>query len=73
MNGNVKCVEKQGINNECMHVKCKYVVIILWNNSAGIKFHFYNLTILWGNFFCFFYINERVCNNLCCYIIDENV
>jgi len=24
MNGNVKCVENQGRNNECMHVKCKY-------------------------------------------------
>jgi hypothetical protein len=31
MNGKVKCVENQGRNNECMHVKCKYVVIVVLN------------------------------------------
>jgi hypothetical protein len=41
MNGSVKCVENQGRNNECMHVKWKYVVIIVWNNFAWIKFHLY--------------------------------
>jgi hypothetical protein len=24
-------------NNECMHVKCKFIVIVVWNNSTGIK------------------------------------
>ncbi len=43
MNGNVKCVVKHDINNECMHVKCKYVVIVMWNNFAGIKVHVYQL------------------------------
>jgi hypothetical protein len=38
MNGKVKCVENQGINNECMHVKCKFVIIVFWNNFARIKF-----------------------------------
>jgi hypothetical protein len=38
MNGSVKCVEKQGINSECMHVRCKYVIIVMWNNFARIKF-----------------------------------
>jgi hypothetical protein len=42
MNESVKCVENQGQNSECMHVKCKYVVTIMWNNSVGIKFHFYH-------------------------------
>jgi hypothetical protein len=32
MNGNVKDVEKHGRNTECMHVKSKYVIIIMWNN-----------------------------------------
>jgi hypothetical protein len=41
MNFNVKCVENYGKNSECMHVKCKYVVTIMWNNYARIKFHFY--------------------------------
>jgi hypothetical protein len=38
MNGRIKCVQNQGKNSECMHVKCKYVVIVTWNNSIGIKF-----------------------------------
>jgi hypothetical protein len=38
MNGRVKCIENLGKNSECMHVKCKLVVIVPWNNSIGIKF-----------------------------------
>jgi len=38
MNGKVKCVENQGKNNECMHVKCKSFITIMWNNFVGIKF-----------------------------------
>jgi hypothetical protein len=38
MNGRIKCVDNQGKNSECMHVKCKYLVIIMCNNSLGIKF-----------------------------------
>jgi hypothetical protein len=37
MNGRIKRVENQGRNNECMHVKCKYVVIVMWHNLLGIK------------------------------------
>jgi hypothetical protein len=37
-----KCVQKQGKNIECIHMKCKYVVIVAWNNFVGIKFHFYH-------------------------------
>jgi hypothetical protein len=40
MNGSVKCVENQGRNIECMHVKCTSIVAIVWNNFARIKFHF---------------------------------
>jgi hypothetical protein len=29
MNGRIKCVENQGKNNECMHVKCKSIVIVV--------------------------------------------
>ncbi len=54
-------------------MKCKYVVIIVWNNFVGIKFHFYHLTtILWG-FFLFFYNNDKVFYNFCCYIVNESV
>jgi len=28
MNGNVKYVENYGRNSECMHVQCKFVVIV---------------------------------------------
>ncbi len=42
MDGNVKCVENQCRNSGCLHVKCKYVVTIVWNNYAIIKFHFYH-------------------------------
>jgi hypothetical protein len=74
MNGSVKCVENQGRKIECMHVKCKYVITIVWNNSTGIKFHLYHLaTILWGNFSICFYNNEKVSYNFCGYTIDESV
>jgi len=38
INGRIKCVENQGKINECMHVKCKSVVIVMWNSSLRIKF-----------------------------------
>jgi hypothetical protein len=73
MNGNVKCVDKPSRNNECMHVKCKCVVIVMWNNSTRFKFYFYHLvTILWGKKIVFFYSNEEVFN-IYCYTIDESV
>jgi hypothetical protein len=37
-NGRVKCVKNQGKNGECMHMKCKFVVTVQWNNFARIKF-----------------------------------
>ncbi len=37
------CVDKHNINIECMHVKCRFVVIVVWNNSTGIKFHVHNV------------------------------
>ncbi len=40
MNGNVKGVENQGKNTKCMHVKCKSIVTVMWNNSTRIKFHY---------------------------------
>jgi hypothetical protein len=40
MNDIIKCVENQGKNNECMHVKCKYVVIIMWNILQELSFIF---------------------------------
>jgi hypothetical protein len=43
MNGNAMGIEKQNKIDECMHVKCKFVVIVVWNNSTRIKFHFYHL------------------------------
>jgi hypothetical protein len=68
MNDNVKCVEKQSINSECMHVKCKTIVTIMWNNSTGIKFHVYHLaTILWGNLFSIFSFNiGKAFYKFCC-------
>jgi hypothetical protein len=45
MNGSVMCVEDESKNNECMHVKCKSI-IIMWNNFVGIQFHFYHKSIL---------------------------
>jgi hypothetical protein len=41
MNGNIKGVENESKNSGFMHVKCKYVVTVMWNNSSRIKFHFY--------------------------------
>jgi hypothetical protein len=29
MNGNVNYVENEGMNSECMHMKCKHVVTIM--------------------------------------------
>jgi hypothetical protein len=40
MNGKVKCVDNPRRNSECMHVKCKFVVIVVWNNYVWIKFTF---------------------------------
>jgi hypothetical protein len=31
MNDKIKCVENQNRNSECMHMKCKYVVTVVWN------------------------------------------
>jgi hypothetical protein len=45
MNGTVKCVENQGKIIKFMHVKCKYVIIVVWNIFAGFKFHFYQKSI----------------------------
>ncbi len=42
MNGSVKCFEKPSTNSECMHVKCKYIITIMWSNFVGFKFHFYH-------------------------------
>ncbi len=40
MNGNVKGVENQSKNTKCMHVKCKSIVTVMWNNSTRIEFHY---------------------------------
>jgi len=42
MNDRVKSVEYYGINSECMHVMCKFIVTIVWNNFVKIKSHFYH-------------------------------
>jgi hypothetical protein len=61
MNGRVKCVENPGRNSECMHVKCKFVVIVVWNNFVGIKFTSTIWQPYWGIFFfCFCYNNKHV-------------
>jgi hypothetical protein len=74
MNGNVKCVDNQCKNTECMHVNCKFIVIVMWNNLIGIKFHFYHLaTILSGIYIYIFYSHEKVFYNFYCYTIDEIV
>ncbi len=78
MNGNVKCVENQGRNIECMHMKCKPIVTIVWNNFTRIKFHFYLciftlLLVKWFNshqpFVIFFWIIFVTSSNL---IIDSH-
>jgi hypothetical protein len=67
MNGNVKCVENQGRNNECMHVKCKYVVTIVWNNYERIKFHFYQNSLKITIFFiCFAKLQNFTKKNMDC-------
>jgi hypothetical protein len=54
MNGKIKCVKNQGNNGECMHMKCKYVIIVEWNNLARIKL----ISTIWqpscGEFFSIF-------------------
>jgi hypothetical protein len=67
MNDSVKCVEKQSKNNECMHVKCKFVIIVVWNNSARIKFHVFYLATMFGKFFSIFsFSNGKVFYKFCC-------
>jgi hypothetical protein len=46
MNYKVKCVENLSRNNECMHMKCNFFVIIVGNNFARFKFHFYHSPLL---------------------------
>jgi hypothetical protein len=41
MNCSVKFFDTQDKNNEHRHVKCKYVVIVVWNILQEFKFHFY--------------------------------
>jgi hypothetical protein len=73
MNGKVKYVENQGKNSECMLVKCKSIVIIVWNNFVGIKFHFYHLVTILGKKISIFYRNRKVCYKFCCCIVEESV
>jgi hypothetical protein len=40
-----------------MHVMCKFVVIVVWNNFAGIKFHFYHWRPSCGEFFFLFFLS----------------
>jgi hypothetical protein len=55
MNDSVKFVETWDKNSEHMHVKCKYVITIVWNILQKIKFQFYHLaTILWDFLYSFF-------------------
>ncbi len=46
MNENVRCVEKYCKNSGCMHVKCNYVIAVVWNNFAIIKFHLYQSSFI---------------------------
>jgi hypothetical protein len=46
MNDRIKNVENYGINSECMHVKCKFIVTIVWNNFVKIKSHFYHTQMI---------------------------
>jgi hypothetical protein len=52
MNGKVKCVKNQGRNGECMHMKCKFVVAIEWNNLARIKFTFTKCILIYDTMWC---------------------
>jgi hypothetical protein len=45
-NGKVKCAKNLSKNHECMHVKCKFLVIVLWNNFVGIKFTSTSMALL---------------------------
>jgi hypothetical protein len=74
MNGKVKCVENQGRNNECMHVKCKSFITVMWNNFVGIKF----IYTIWRPPYMDFFINSIIVTNRffykqCCYTINERV
>ncbi len=40
MNGIMKYVKNKDRNGECMHMKCKYIVTVEWNNLAKNKFSF---------------------------------
>lgn len=46
MNGKIKCAKNLGKNHECMHVKCKYLVTVLWNNFVGIEFTSISMALL---------------------------
>jgi fatty acid desaturase len=37
MNGRIKCAKNLSRNRECMHVKCKFVVTMLWNNFVEVN------------------------------------
>jgi hypothetical protein len=41
MNGSVKFVETENINSEHMHVKCNFIIVIVWNILQEFKFHLY--------------------------------
>jgi hypothetical protein len=72
MDGKIKRVENPSRNSECMHVKWKFVVTVLWNNYVGINF---TSTIWWPSCGDFFLITVRskFFYNFCHYTIDERV
>jgi hypothetical protein len=39
MNSSVKYVENKNRNSECMDVKCKFVVIVVWNILQQLNFY----------------------------------
>jgi hypothetical protein len=49
MNGSVKFVETQDMNNEHMHMKCKFVVIVMWNILQEFKFHLYQKGLMFND------------------------
>jgi hypothetical protein len=74
MNGKCMCVKNQSKNGECMHMKCKSIVTVEWNNLVGIKFI---STIWWplcaNVFSIFIIIMNKFFYNFCCYTVDEGV
>jgi hypothetical protein len=56
MNGIMKYVKNKDRNGECMHMKCKYIVTVEWNNLAKNKFSWWS----WRIFFYFYYSNKQV-------------